>query len=211
MSTHNIQFHDKIRKQSLNICFPELLEGIVGTRKRVQIIQGKWAIRVRAVEVILYMNMHVFILVLWSGCGISRVQCWVLTLVMLNKFKRPLPLLIFSQSDNLIQIVDINSNTEWQTVQIQISWLLQKPTDLDLHCLQSRVYPGSPGPGLTDAYPVNSRHVKFSLRKHAYSNILKISPPKTESFQIKNLIYFSYFCSKHRLWVLVRTASVRQF
>ena len=26
--------------------------------------------------------------------------------------------------------------TFWQTVQIQISWLLQKPTDLDLHCLQ---------------------------------------------------------------------------
>ena len=26
----------------------------------------------------------------------------------------------------------------------------------------------------------------LSLRKHAYSNILKISPPKTESFQIKN-------------------------
>ena len=24
----------------------------------------------------------------------------------------------------------------WQTEQIQISWLLQKPTDLDLHCLQ---------------------------------------------------------------------------
>ena len=31
------------------------------------------------------------------------------------------PLLIFSQSDSLIQVVDINSNTEWQTVQIQIS------------------------------------------------------------------------------------------
>ena len=29
-----------------------------------------------------------------------------------------------------------------------------------------------------------------SLRKHAYSNILKIPPPKTESFQIKNLIFF---------------------
>ena len=29
-----------------------------------------------------------------------------------------------------------NSHSEWQTVQIQISWLLQKPTDLDLHCLQ---------------------------------------------------------------------------
>ena len=27
---------------------------------------------------------------------------------------------------------------------------------------------------------------KYSLRKHAYSNISKISLPKTESFQIKN-------------------------
>ena len=28
------------------------------------------------------------------------------------------------------------------------------------------------------------------LRKHAYSNILKISPPKTETLQIKFLIFF---------------------
>ena len=48
----------------------------------------------------------------------------------------PRPLLIFSQSDYSIQVVDTNSHSEWQTVQIQISWLLQKPTDLDLHCLQ---------------------------------------------------------------------------
>ena len=47
-------------------------------------------------------------------------------------------LLIFSQSGKLIQMVDINSYTEWQTVQIQISWLLQKPADLDLHCLQNQ-------------------------------------------------------------------------
>ena len=46
------------------------------------------------------------------------------------------PFQIFSQSDYMIQIVDINSHTKWQRVQIQISWLLQKPTDLDLHCLQ---------------------------------------------------------------------------
>ena len=32
--------------------------------------------------------------------------------------------------------MDKNSHTECQTVQIQISWLLQKPSDLDLHCLQ---------------------------------------------------------------------------
>ena len=52
------------------------------------------------------------------------------------RVKMPCPLLTFSQSDNLIQVVDMNSNTEWQTVQFQIIWLLKKPTDLDLHCLQ---------------------------------------------------------------------------
>ena len=53
MSTHNIQFHDKIRKKSLNICFLELLD-FVGTEKRVRIIHGKRAIRVRAIEIIQY-------------------------------------------------------------------------------------------------------------------------------------------------------------
>ena len=37
----------------------------------------------------------------------------------------PRPFQIFSQSDYLIQIVDVNSHTEWQTMQIQISWLLR--------------------------------------------------------------------------------------
>ena len=55
-----------------------------------------------------------------------------LTLAMLI----PRPLLIFSISEYLIQMVYINSHIEWQTVQIQISWLPQKPTDLDPHCLQ---------------------------------------------------------------------------
>ena len=49
-----------------------------------------------------------------------------------------------------------------------------------------------------------------SLRKHAYSNTLNISQPKTESFQTKILI-FLYFCSKHRLWVPVGIASPRRF
>ena len=51
----------------------------------------------------------------------------------------------------------------------------------------------------------------FSLRKHANSNILKTLPPKNENFQIKKIWYFSYFCSTHILWVLIRTASLRQF
>ena len=32
----------------------------------------------------------------------------------------------------------------------------------------------------------------LSLRKHAYSNILKILPPKTENFQIKTLIFLIF-------------------
>ena len=51
----------------------------------------------------------------------------ILTLVMLNKLRC-----------HALQIIDINLHTYWQTVQIQISWLLQKPTDLDLHCLKKQ-------------------------------------------------------------------------
>ena len=35
-------------------------------------------------------------------------------------------------------------------------------------------------------------HTYFSLRKYAYSNIQKISPPKTENFQVKNSDIFIY-------------------
>ena len=34
MSTHNIQFHDKIRKKSLNIRFMSFWKNFVGTEKR---------------------------------------------------------------------------------------------------------------------------------------------------------------------------------
>ena len=63
----------------------------------------------------------------------------------------PRRLLIFRQSGYLTHIVAINLHTWWQTVQIQISWHLQKLTDLDIHCLQNRVYLGSAGQGLTSA------------------------------------------------------------
>ena len=57
-----------------------------------------------------------------------------------------MPTYILSQSDSLIQIVDINSDTKWQTVQIQISW----PTDLIYTVYKCRVYLGSAGQGLTN-------------------------------------------------------------
>ena len=121
------------------------------------------------------------------------------------------PLLIFSQSGYLIQIVDINSHTEWQTVQIQISWLLQKPTDLDLHCLQRQGISGLSRTRIncylctflpdTDNCPswVSRREKMFhdhpqktccTLRKHAYSNTLIILQPKKENFQIEKFYIF---------------------
>ena len=80
----------------------------------------------------------------------------------------PCPFLIVSQSDYLIQIVDINSHNEWLTVQIQISWLLKMPTDLDLHCLQRQDISGfsrtrvNSGVVLTLKMP----------RKPAYENVI---------------------------------------
>ena len=43
--------------------------------------------------------------------GVKKKIVDFLTLVLLNKIKMRHPLLIFSQSDYLIQIVDINSQT----------------------------------------------------------------------------------------------------
>ena len=52
---------------------------------------------------------------------------------------------------------------------------------------------------------------KKPLRKHAYSNILKFLPSKNENLQMKNSDNFPISAQKHRLWVLVRTASARRF
>ena len=49
----------------------------------------------------------------------------------------------------------------------------------------------------------------FCLKESALSPIQiywKFYHQKMKIFRWKILIYFSYFCSKHRLWVLIRTA-----
>ena len=55
-----------------------------------------------------------------------------------EKGRMPHPLLIFSRSDSLIQVVDRMSHTDCQIVQIQIHWLLKTTTDLDPRCLQKQ-------------------------------------------------------------------------
>ena len=101
------------------------------------------------------------------------------------------PLLIFSQSDCLIQVVDTNSNTEWQTVQIQI---LQKPTDLDLHCFQSQ---GISGFSRTR---VNFEQ-KVSYLKAMWVELLKVSEQRTRDiscfFFTQNAVRF-FFLFSHK-------------
>ena len=55
MSTHNLQFHDKIRKFPLILVFLSYRKNFLGTQKRIWIIQGKQAIGVRVIKVLLYL------------------------------------------------------------------------------------------------------------------------------------------------------------
>ena len=54
MSTHNIQFHDEIRKFPLNFVYLSYRKKFVGTQKLVRISHGKRVIGVGAIEVRLY-------------------------------------------------------------------------------------------------------------------------------------------------------------
>ena len=58
MSTHNIQFHDKIRIFTLIFVFWTYRKNFIGTQKRVRMIHGKRAIGVRDIEVLLYLKLY---------------------------------------------------------------------------------------------------------------------------------------------------------
>ena len=55
-------------------------------------------------------------------------------------------------------------------------------------------------PGKNVSYKTNVRPAKtrITIRKHAYSIIQKILPPKNENFQIKNSDIFHTSAQKHR-------------
>ena len=60
MSTHDIQFHDKVSKKcSLIFIFFSYRKKFVATQNQVRIIQGKRVIGVRVIAVLLYLDIHV--------------------------------------------------------------------------------------------------------------------------------------------------------
>ena len=57
----------------------------------------------------------------------------------------------------------------------------------------------------------NGHHSLLTLRILAHAIYREFFKKKKMIISLENLRYFSYFCSKHRLWVHVRTASPRRF
>ena len=77
-----------------------------------------------------YCTMKYRSFVMMSIMVSHRTNIPSITLTPAKQAKTPRPPPIFSQSDHPTQAVDTNSHSQWQTVQIQTSWLLQKPTNL---------------------------------------------------------------------------------
>ena len=60
------------------------------------------------------------------------------------------------------------------------------------------------------ALHVSMSHILLTIMKTRLFKYIEILISKNRKFSDKKLI-FSYFCLKHRLWVLLRTASSRRF
>ena len=89
---------------------------------------------------------------------------------------------IVSKSDYFIQVVDTNSHTEWQTVEIQISWLLRSQLIWIHTVCKGRVYPGSAGPGLRNFCLTHCR----KSWKNELQRLLE-SPRRTETDNCKKV------------------------
>ena len=111
-----------------------------------------------------------------------------LTLVLLNKLRCHAFFQIFRLSDYLTQTADINSHAEWQTVQIQISWLLRSQLIWIYTVCKCRVYPGSAGQGLRGTSKEYPLHMFLLRNKNSivwmwYPNIWSYEPLFLKQFK----------------------------
>ena len=86
-------------------------------------------------------------------------------------------------------------------MQIQISWLLQKPTDLDLHCLQrqdisGRIYPGSAGQGLKPIF-FFFFHFSQGSRQEYTSDVISRCNHSSQTFLQEDTIRSGWYMYYH--------------
>ena len=84
-------------------------------------------------------------------------------------------------------------------MQIQISWLLQKPTDLDLHCLQRQGISG-----------FSRTRVKYQFLRSAESQSLPFTEPITTAANKIEIFFFYLFSEEMRLDISCELSASRQ-
>ena len=127
---------------------------------------------------------------------------WEIMLELLLIFTGPILLIFTGPIFGLREPAHSKENTIETTIVLCFFFLyilhafLQKPIDVlfELQRLNIRYLPDS-------SYITKTRLFKY----------IENFTSKNRKFSDKKLWYFSYFCSKHRLWVLVRTALARRF
>ena len=69
----------------------------------------------------------------------------------------------------------MDSEASCKTVQILIRWLHQKPADLDLHCFQNRIYPGTAEQGLSfSCFYSSTLPFEFEMPIQPVSDIIQL-------------------------------------
>ena len=97
--------------------------------------------------------------------------------------------------------------------------LASKPTDLDLHCLQRWAISRLSRTRVNICFCGESRNRYRSDNNTSRKHIYNFDPFKPHFYIVKlgfmykvyRYIIFLISAQEHRLWVLIRTASVRQF
>ena len=107
---------------------------------------------------------------------------------------------VISLSKLLVTYINVSGIT------LDLLSIFQEPWRRKLHVLRDGLVHASsfPTKNTTLWLPVFFFFLLFfffahPLRKHAYSNIKKISPPKTENFQVKNFDIFFLFLLKTKI------------
>ena len=166
----------------------------------LKIFSLKLAFKITVIAFFCYCRKYAFVLYVWYTIfGLNNGTSYLLTILVLK-----------------LEMI-VHSTTCWCILNISVcmanridpdQMLHSVASDLGLHCLQRLICPNTLGYyGMYSRTSVTQTLImKTSLFKYTENYI-----PKYEKFTVEKFWYSSYFCSKHGLWVCIRSASDRQF